>query len=205
MVLSPSGYVNNTLLSNPVISWQRRSGGGSFTSTLIDGESVNNNALTVNKNILASDENKIITYKCTVTYGDITRSEEISYSLNIVGQEVAALSDFVVQKGTSGNWYYRKWNSGRAECWGNIPINTAITSSIGSIYYAEIENIAFPSGLFINKPLVFANSTSTAVLTVAIRGSTTTKSVFGINLMYPVSYPNAITWEVAVEARGTWK
>lgn len=87
LVLSPSVYVNNTLLSNPVISWQRRSGGGSFTSTLIDGESVNNNVLTVNKNILASDENKIITYKCTVTYGDITRSEEISYSLNIVGQD----------------------------------------------------------------------------------------------------------------------
>ena len=115
------------------------------------------------------------------------------------------LADFVVEQGTSGSWYYRKWNSGRAECWGNIGITTAITSSIGSMYYAAVENIAFPSGLFLNKPLVFANATSTAVLTVAIRGSTTTKSVFGINLIYPVSYPTSITWEVAVEAKGTWK
>ena len=139
------------------------------------------------------------------SYNDSSNTFAIGSSDATISIKGAALSDFVVQQGTSGNWYYRKWNSGRAECWGNIPINTAITDSIGSIYYAAIENIAFPSGLFINKPLVFANSTSTAVLTVAIRGSTTTKSVFGINLMYPVSYPNAITWEVAVEARGTWK
>lgn len=139
------------------------------------------------------------------SYNDSSNTFAIGSSDATISIKGAALSDFVVQQGTSGNWYYRKWNSGLAECWGNIPINTAITSSIGSLYYAAIENIAFPSGLFINKPLVFANSTSTAVLTVAIRGSTTTKSVFGINLMYPVSYPNAITWEVAVEARGTWK
>lgn len=139
------------------------------------------------------------------SYNDSSNTFAIGSSDATISIKGAALSDFVVQQGTSGNWYYRKWNSGRAECWGNIPINTAITDSIGSIYYAAIENISFPSGLFINKPLVFANSTSTAVLTVAIRGSTTTKSVFGINLMYPVSYPNAITWEVAVEARGTWK
>lgn len=139
------------------------------------------------------------------SYNDSSNTFAIGSSDATISIKGAALSDFVVQQGTSGNWYYRKWNSGRAECWGNIPINTAITGSIGSIYYAAIENIAFPSGLFINKPLVFANSMSTAVLTVAIRGSTTTKSVFGINLMYPMSYPNAITWEVAVEARGTWK
>jgi hypothetical protein len=111
----------------------------------------------------------------------------------------------VVEQGKSGDWYYRKWNSGRAECWANIGITTSITNSIGSMYYAAVENIAFPSNLFTAKPLVFANTTSTAVLTVAIRGSTTTKSVFGINLMYPVSYPNSIVWEVAVEAKGTWK
>lgn len=132
-----------------------------------------------------------------------------SLSLGSVGANIyfgsTKMDDFIVEEGKSGDWYYRKWNSGRAECWGNIAINTAITNSIGSIYYAAVENIAFPSNLFTAKPLVFANATSTAVLTVAIRGSTTTKSVFGINLMYPVSYPNAIVWEVAVEAKGTWK
>ena len=87
LVLSPSVYVGNQEVSDPTIKWERRSGGGSFTTDLIDGESVSNNILTVNKNILASDTNKIITYKCTVTYEDITRSEEITYSLNVVGKD----------------------------------------------------------------------------------------------------------------------
>ena len=26
--------------------------------------------------------------------------------------------DYVVEQGTSGIWTYRKWNSGKAECWG---------------------------------------------------------------------------------------
>ena len=26
--------------------------------------------------------------------------------------------DYIVEEDTSGNWRYRKWNSGIAECWG---------------------------------------------------------------------------------------
>ena len=85
LVLSPSVYVNNVLISNPTITWQRRSGGEDFSSTLISGESVTNNVLTVNKNVLADDETQIITYKCSVTYDGITRTDEKSFSLSIVG------------------------------------------------------------------------------------------------------------------------
>ena len=30
------------------------------------------------------------------------------------------VADFIVEQGVSGNWTYRKWNSGVAECWGGI-------------------------------------------------------------------------------------
>ena len=85
LVLSPSVYVNNVLISNPTVTWQRRSGGEDFSSTLISGESVTNNVLTVNKNVLADDETQIITYKCSVAYDGITRTDEKSFSLSIVG------------------------------------------------------------------------------------------------------------------------
>lgn len=86
LVLTPSVYVRNKLVTNPIISWQRRTGGYAYTS-LIAGESVVNGVLTVNKNLLANDENKIITYKCTVTYGEITHSIEKTFSLNVVGKD----------------------------------------------------------------------------------------------------------------------
>ena len=84
LVLSPSAYVSNTLISNPNITWQRRSGAGEYTG-LISGESVSNGILTVNQNVLINDINGIITYKCTVTYGAITRFTEVTYTLNIAG------------------------------------------------------------------------------------------------------------------------
>lgn len=34
------------------------------------------------------------------------------------------LSDFVVAQGTSNTWYYRKWKSGKAECWHNFTHST---------------------------------------------------------------------------------
>lgn len=30
----------------------------------------------------------------------------------------AAATDYVIEQDTSGIWFYRKWNSGLAECWG---------------------------------------------------------------------------------------
>lgn len=34
----------------------------------------------------------------------------------------------VVETGTSGNWYYRKWSDGMAECWANFYDGTVTTS-----------------------------------------------------------------------------
>lgn len=48
------------------------------------------------------------------------------------GQE---MKDFIVERGTSGIWTYRKWNSGIAECWGTIaPASHSITTAWGAIY-----------------------------------------------------------------------
>lgn len=35
--------------------------------------------------------------------------------------------DYVVEYGTNGNWRYRKWNSGTAECWGSFVHTNSVT------------------------------------------------------------------------------
>lgn len=58
----------------------------------------------------------------------ITILKEICYRLNLI-------ADYVVERGTSGIWTYRKWNSGIAECWGNSEYyTTQVTSAWGSVY-----------------------------------------------------------------------
>ena len=65
------------------------------------------------------------------------------------------VADTVVEAGPSGIWAYRKWNSGRAECWGHTAdASTACTSGWGNAYYAPKRTLAFPSGLFNNNSKV---------------------------------------------------
>lgn len=143
--------------------------------------------------------------KSVWAYNDKTDALAVGSGSTAVSINGNSVANVIVEDGVIGDWYYRKWSNGQAECWGNIAITTAITSSIGSMYNVAIENIAFPSNLFIKKPLVFATPTTTSVLTVGVRGSTTTKSVFGLTLMYPIAYTNAIPWDISVEAKGLWK
>lgn len=85
LVLAPSVYVRNKLITGANVIWQRRVGGGEYTNQFVSGESILNGILTVNKNILNTTDTKIVTYKCSVTYGGITRSEEMTFSLNVIG------------------------------------------------------------------------------------------------------------------------
>lgn len=84
-------------------------------------------------------------YERVYTYADETWSDWL-----------CLCGDFIVEQGTSEDWYYRKWNSGIAECWriiyyGTIDINVAW----GAVYESGVMNpVYFPTGLFIERPTV---------------------------------------------------
>lgn len=59
------------------------------------------------------------------------RGYEGNYGINLSN---GIVSDFVVEHGQTGIWYYRKWHSGRAECWGKTSITTNFTTAWGSLY-----------------------------------------------------------------------
>ena len=69
-------------------------------------------------------------------------------------------ADFVVQQGMSGYWTYRKWSSGIAECWGEIP------SGSNSL------QVTF----WVNLPFSFSNINYIPTITPANNGSIITKS-----------------------------
>lgn len=54
--------------------------------------------------------------------------------------------DFIMEEGTSGIWTYRKWYSGKAECWGRQDAKgLAVTAAWGGIY---VKDGAFPTVKF---------------------------------------------------------
>jgi hypothetical protein len=42
--------------------------------------------------------------------------------------------DTIVGEGVTDGWYWRKWNSGKAECWKTITVTTAVSYAWGSMY-----------------------------------------------------------------------
>ena len=69
------------------------------------------------------------------------------------------INDYIVEQGTSGAWAYRKWNSGKAECW--LESDLSLTGSApvaymnGSAYYSYATvNLPFT---FKTQPRVMAN------------------------------------------------
>lgn len=59
---------------------------------------------------------------------------------------VVAPADYIVEKGTSGGWQYRKWNSGVAECWRDLSVSgAACSTAVGSWYRtASLSAGAYP-------------------------------------------------------------
>lgn len=103
---------------------------------------------------------------------DDTSTEAIIYpdgSVNfsgpvmVNGVEIGAASslvDYVVETGseamgTNGTWYWEKWNSGKAVCWGKRNFGSmAVTTSWGNLYRSAVQSQDLPSGLFIAAPEV---------------------------------------------------
>ena len=71
--------------------------------------------------------------------------------LRVGGSGSAPVADYVVAQGTSGNWRYRKWNSGIAECWGQLE---DVTTTTGWFSF----NAGIPSGITPQDDFVFVVS-----------------------------------------------
>jgi hypothetical protein len=78
--------------------------------------------------------------------------------LNDLIQPQITPADYITASGTAsmgsnGTWYWQKWNSGKAECWGKRNFgNMAITTSWGNLYRSAALTQDLPSGLFNDAP-----------------------------------------------------
>lgn len=133
------------------------------------------------------------------------------YSNSGISIEGNTLADFVVEQGTSGIWYYRKWNSGRAELWGYVSLNTAISAAWGSMYVGNTkmsrQNYPFT---FTSKPdeIASVRTGTNAVWLFAESGSSGTNSTTQ-SAIYNVCRPSAVSasssYHICLHVSGRWK
>ena len=127
-------------------------------------------------------------------------------------------ADYVVEQriilGESGtataNWGYRKWNSGRAECWLRYPINgVACNTAVGNWF--RTANLGFPNYpfKFMYYPHVqmhFETVSGTGGLVWPTGDSSATPTTKPINAyIIRMASSNSITGWVNIYAVGKWK
>ena len=116
--------------------------------------------------------------------------------------------DFVVDQGTSGIWEYRKWYSGKVECWGKWAIGVILSAQWGSLYRSKVDGYAFPSGLFTSAPkcqvtLECRDTPEWAWL--AMGGETTKDYTPSVIVCSPVKVDAAVGYSILYYALGNWK
>lgn len=94
-------------------------------------------------------ENGNVKFNGTVTFAD--GSIAGGDPLSVLGDYVIAIGEEAM--GSNGTWYWRKWNSGKAEAWGCRNFgNMAVTTAWGSLYRGAILTQDLPNNVFIRTP-----------------------------------------------------
>lgn len=168
------GAANNTIK----LESRRRENGGSWSawadiSILIND--ISNNTYTASGDMTGLDASgtydfqfrvtdKIMTVESTIgtfTLKPIFDWSKTDFNFNVpVTIQDNPLNDFVIETGTAsmgsnGTWYWRKWKSGRAECYGCRNFGSmAVTTTWGNLYRSAIFTQSLPTGLFTAVPEV---------------------------------------------------
>ena len=56
------------------------------------------------------------------------------FNFNVPVSIGGVVIDYIVEQGTKSGWTYRKWNSGKAECWKILEFKTTINTAFGALY-----------------------------------------------------------------------
>ena len=125
------------------------------------------------------------------------------------------LNDHVVEQGTTsmgdnGTWYWSKWASGKAECYGVKNFgDVGVTNAWGVLYESAPLSQNFPSGLFVAAPdhldIRLRNASNAAMISQVYGGTRISSSNTG---NFSLVRPNSITMgdvEISFNAIGRWK
>ena len=118
--------------------------------------------------------------------------------------------DYIVEQGTKDGWIYRKWNSGIGECWKNVTLSTAVSTTWGSMYTGSKTTRQSYPFVFIEKPVEQACLTASSS-SVWLFPDNSGNGVNGTHAsaQYGVARPSAVStvgeYYISLSVIGRWK
>lgn len=114
--------------------------------------------------------------------------------------------DYVVQEGTSGQWHYRKWNSGRLEqTYVGNPGNYTVGTARGNLYSGGAITYTYPIP-FVGSPSVVVGATlSTQAYVIWAQASGLGTSSIDVRIVSGSSLASNNGYNIHIHATGRWK
>ena len=111
--------------------------------------------------------------------------------------------DYVVEQGTSGIWTYRKWNSGVAECWGNVSTTPATVNGSNAV----TANLPFTFAATDYKVDISPAKTAMYISSFGDCGTngSITHTTTQFTIAYRYNYATAYAVSFNVNVHGRWK
>lgn len=143
-------------------------------------------------------------------YAELDRTVDVNGDMMVREDLIlpgGTVADYIIAKGSTGIWNWRKWASGAAECWGADTAGSETVTNLSITVSAR----AYPSSLFSEPPVEHFMLYSPDCNTVNIRVST--KNTKSYTAAYYVSVVNVqstetvktVTTETYYRAIGRWK
>ena len=171
--------------------------GGGATYKIVSSIPIEPTVHLESKNISTSPDN----YPVTVTPRGYEGNHGIIFDNGIT-------QDFIVEQGTSDIWEYRKWYSGKVECWGKWLVGMYIKNAWASLYYNKVEAHSFPSGLFTSAPKCQVTAECRGGETwawLAMCGEATKDYAPSALFCSPTKIETAVGFNILYYAIGKWK
>ena len=116
-------------------------------------------------------------------------------------------ADYIVSQGTSGDFRYRKWNSGVVEAWyykdlGSLNLTVKKADGVWTNDTYQAVNVTLPSGLFVDDPIVTGNIGSTGYTLFQISSVSSTAVAYRIWSSHTSNPNNCV---VSMQLTGRWK
>lgn len=149
----------------------------------------------------------LIDSPAVITYGEESPSKNTVGQLYLQYYDADPEVDYVVESGVNGGWQYRKWYSGRAECFGTHRVSTKIQEQVGSVYCSPdiLKNTKYPI-TFTDIPTETATLQSPGnIIWLASKGLNTKSNVALYTLVSPYSHTSSVTCNISIYAIGFWK
>lgn len=104
-----------------------------------------------------------------------------TYTADRFADPRGTLTDFVVTKGTNGNWYYEKWATGKIVASFKGSVAYSSMSASGQLYRSTNNAVAIPQGIFTTTPqrteITVNNAATVVVCATAVASSATNVNV----------------------------